>query len=211
MATLALPPAGTWRRPSVIPGFGLALGLTLAYLGLVVLIPLGGLFLTTARMGWADLIGVLADERTIAALRLSFGASLAAALANVVMGTLVAWALVRYDFPGRRLLDAMGRSIQRGYARTNGEVLQLTAGPDAQLAVCDRSPARFAAEVDGVSVIIDGTVFNRKQLGRRTNDAYLVADLYRAHGFRPVGIRPNYYVEENEDAIVMLLELKPGS
>jgi sulfate transport system permease protein len=107
VATLALPPAGAWRRPSVIPGFGLALGLTLTYLSLIVLLPLGALFLRTASMGWASFFQVLTDERTLAALRLSFGASFVAACINVVMGTLVAWALVRYDFPGKRILDAI--------------------------------------------------------------------------------------------------------
>src|SRR3954447_15227077 len=107
MATSAHPPAGTWRHPSVIPGFGLALGLTLAYLGLIVLLPLAGLFARTASLGWTDFWHVATDPRTIAALRLSFGASLIAATLNVVMGTLVAWALVRYDFPGKRLLDAI--------------------------------------------------------------------------------------------------------
>jgi sulfate transport system permease protein len=107
VTALAAPLAGAWRRPSVIPGFGLALGLTLAYLSLVVLIPLAGLFLRSATLGWAELWRMATDERTVAALRLSFGTSLIAAAANVVMGTLVAWALVRYEFPGKRVLDAI--------------------------------------------------------------------------------------------------------
>lgn len=107
MATLAPGLAGTWRRPSVIPGFGLTLGLTLAYMGLVVLIPLAALLLRAATLGWADLWHIATDARTLAALRLSFGASLVAALLNAVMGTLVAWALVRYEFPAKRLLDAI--------------------------------------------------------------------------------------------------------
>jgi sulfate transport system permease protein len=106
MAALTLAVGGI-RRPSVIPGFGLALGFTLAYLGLIVLVPLAGLFLRTASMGWADFWHVATDARTLAALRLSFGASLVAALLNVAMGTLVAWALVRYEFPGKRVVDAM--------------------------------------------------------------------------------------------------------
>ena len=90
-----------------MPGFGVALGLTLAYLSLIVLIPLAALFLRTASLGWSDFLHVLTDRRTLSALRLSFGASLAAALVNVVMGTLIAWALVRYEFPGKRVLDAI--------------------------------------------------------------------------------------------------------
>ncbi|HMR29618.1 MAG TPA: sulfate ABC transporter permease subunit CysT [Geminicoccaceae bacterium] len=106
MATLALG-TGWRRRPAVIPGFGVAMGITLAYLGLIVLVPLAGLFLRSASLGWAALWNVATDGRTLAALRLSFGASLAAGLLNVVMGSLVAWALVRYRFPGKRVVDAM--------------------------------------------------------------------------------------------------------
>lgn len=106
MAALALN-VGWRRQPAVIPGFGVAMGITLAYLGLIVLIPLAGLFLRSASLGWAAFWHVATDGRTLAALRLSFGASLAAGLLNVVMGTLVAWTLVRYSFPGKRVVDAM--------------------------------------------------------------------------------------------------------
>jgi sulfate transport system permease protein len=99
-------PSATLRKPSVIPGFGLAFGLAAAYLGLIVLIPLAGLVLKTATLGWAEFWRIAADPRTIAALRLSFGASFAAALLNLGLGLIVAWTLVRYRFPGRRLLDA---------------------------------------------------------------------------------------------------------
>ena len=105
MASLTLGPE--WRRPAVIPGFGLAMGITIAYLGLIVLIPLAGLFLRSASLGWAAFWHVATDGRTLAALRLSFGASFVAALLNVAMGGLVAWALVRYEFPGKRVIDAV--------------------------------------------------------------------------------------------------------
>ncbi len=95
------------RKPSVIPGFGLALGFTVTYLGLVVLIPLAALFLRSASLGPAEFWRIATDERTLAALRLSFGASLVAALVNVVFGLVLAWVLVRYRFPGRRLVDAV--------------------------------------------------------------------------------------------------------
>ncbi|MBB5754194.1 sulfate ABC transporter permease subunit CysT [Prosthecomicrobium pneumaticum] len=95
------------RKPSVIPGFGLALGFTVTYLGLVVLIPLAALFLRSASLGPAEFWRIATDERTLAALRLSFGASLVAALVNVVFGLILAWVLVRYRFPGRRLVDAV--------------------------------------------------------------------------------------------------------
>lgn len=95
------------KRFNVLPGFGLTMGYTLFYLGLLVLIPIGGLFLRTLQMPWADLWELATDERALAAYRLSFGAALAAALINALFGTILAWVLVRYEFPGRRLVDAM--------------------------------------------------------------------------------------------------------
>ncbi|MCX7348917.1 MAG: sulfate ABC transporter permease subunit CysT [Alphaproteobacteria bacterium] len=94
------------RRPSALPGFGLALGFTLAALGVIVLIPLAALVLRAASIGPADFLAIARDPRTLAALRLSFGAALIAALINTVFGLLVAWVLVRYRFPGRRIIDA---------------------------------------------------------------------------------------------------------
>jgi sulfate transport system permease protein len=108
MTTTAARPAGWhFRRPSVIPGFGLALGFTLAYLTLIILIPLSGLAWRSASLGGGEFWTILTDRRLLLSLRLSFGTSLAAALVNVVFGTLVAWVLVRYRFPGRRIVDAM--------------------------------------------------------------------------------------------------------
>jgi len=95
------------RRRRVIPGFGLSLGITLLWLGLIVLLPLAGLFIKSAGLGWHGLWAVWADPRVLAALRISFGTALAAAAFNALAGTLVAWVLVRYDFPGKRLFDAM--------------------------------------------------------------------------------------------------------
>ena len=94
------------KRPSAIPGFGLALGFTLTYLGLVVLIPLGGLVLKSATLGVAGFLDVVTGPRTLAALRLSFVTALIAASVNAVFGSIIAWVLIRYRFPGRRLLDA---------------------------------------------------------------------------------------------------------
>ncbi len=100
--------AGTqWKKPSVLPGFGLALGFSLVYLALIVLIPLAGLVLRSATLGWADFWLVLSDQRVIHALTVSFGTAFAAALVNVVFGVIVAWVLVRYNFPGKRILDAV--------------------------------------------------------------------------------------------------------
>src|SRR5258707_4332983 len=97
----------TWRRPTVIPGFGITLGLTLAWLAVIVLIPLGALFLQTAELIPAEFIAVITSNRLLNALKLSFGISLLAAFINLVFGTLVVWVLVRYDFPRRRLFDAI--------------------------------------------------------------------------------------------------------
>ena len=94
------------REPSVIPGFGLALGFTIAALSIVVLIPLAALMLRAASIGPSEFWSLATNPRTLAALRLSFGAALIAALVNVVAGMLIAWVLVRYRFPGRRLIDA---------------------------------------------------------------------------------------------------------
>jgi sulfate transport system permease protein len=91
----------------VIPGFGITFGLTLTWLSLIVLIPLAALFLKTASLSLDQFITILTNPRTLNALKLSFGLSLAAATINLVFGTLVVWALVRYDFPGRRIFDAV--------------------------------------------------------------------------------------------------------
>jgi sulfate transport system permease protein len=95
-----------WREPSILPGFGLSLGLTLAWLAAIVLIPLTALVLRPWELGVGGVWRTLTEPRVLASLRLSFGASAAAALVNAPLGLLVAWVLVRYRFPGRRLLDA---------------------------------------------------------------------------------------------------------
>ena len=94
-------------RKRVLPGFGLTVGLTLTYLGLIVLIPLSVLFAKTASLSWPELWTAISAPRAVAAYRLSFGAALAAAVINVAFGLLVAWVLTRYDFPGKRVVDAM--------------------------------------------------------------------------------------------------------
>ncbi len=95
------------RQPSVIPGFGITLGLTLTWLALIVLIPLAGLFIRSAELTPDEFFAVITSRRTVNALTLSFGISLIAACINLVFGTIVVWALVRYEFPLRRLLDAI--------------------------------------------------------------------------------------------------------
>jgi len=97
----------TWKRPSVIPGFGITFGFAMAYLSLIVLIPLGALLVRSASLGWSEYWRLALDPRTLAALRTSFGASLIAATINAVFGLILAWVLVRYRFPGKRLIDSM--------------------------------------------------------------------------------------------------------
>jgi sulfate/thiosulfate transport system permease protein len=95
------------KRFNALPGFSLTLGFTLFYLGAIVLIPLAGLLLRAAELSWGDFWRLATTERALAAYRLTFGASLCAATANAVFGSVLAWVLVRYDFPGRRLVDAI--------------------------------------------------------------------------------------------------------
>jgi len=91
----------------VLPGFGLSLGFTLAYLSLIVLIPLAAVFIKTASLSFGAFWETVSTPRVVATYRLSFGASLLAAAINVVFGVLLAWSLVRYTFPGRKMIDAL--------------------------------------------------------------------------------------------------------
>ena len=91
----------------VLPGFGLTLGYTMVYLSLLVLIPLSAVFIRSLGLGWGHFWDVVTAPRVVASLRLSFGASLIAALINVIFGLVVAWVLVRYSFPFKRLVDAI--------------------------------------------------------------------------------------------------------
>lgn len=97
----------TTRRHSIIPGFGTTLGFTVLYLSLIVLIPLAGLFWKSASMSWAALWETITSARVLAAYRLSFGTSFVAAAINLVFGLVVAWVLVRCEFPGKKVVDAM--------------------------------------------------------------------------------------------------------
>lgn len=96
-----------FRRHSVIPGFGLSFGVTIAWLSLIILIPLAGLVLRSAAIGVDGYLALMSDGRTLAALKTSFGAAFIAALVNVIFGIPIAWALARYRFPGKRVVDAI--------------------------------------------------------------------------------------------------------
>ncbi len=95
------------QRSRVLPGFGLSLGFTLAYVSLIVLIPLSAVFIRSLGIGWDGLWEILTSERILKSLQLSFSAALIAALVNVIFGLLLAWCLVRYSFPGKRIVDAL--------------------------------------------------------------------------------------------------------
>lgn len=95
------------QRSRVLQGFGLSLGFTLAYLSLIVLIPLSAVFIKSLGVGWDGLWEILSSERILKSLQLSFTTALIAALINVIFGFLLAWCLVRYSFPGKRIVDAL--------------------------------------------------------------------------------------------------------
>ncbi|WP_313254222.1 sulfate ABC transporter permease subunit CysT [Stenotrophomonas acidaminiphila] len=107
MAANAAALAPPRRPPRVLPGFGLGMGITLFWLGLIVLVPLAGVFLRAAGLGVDGIWRIWSEPRVLSALRLSFGTAFAAAAFNTLMGTWVAWVFVRYRFPGRRLFDAL--------------------------------------------------------------------------------------------------------
>jgi sulfate transport system permease protein len=94
-------------KQSVIPGFGVTLGFTLAYLGLIVLIPLSAVIWKTTDLTWLQFWEIISEPRVVASLKLSFGASLIAAAVNAVFGMILAWALVRYKFPGKKIVDTL--------------------------------------------------------------------------------------------------------
>ncbi|BBB91903.1 MAG TPA: sulfate ABC transporter permease subunit CysT [Methylomusa anaerophila] len=97
----------SFKKHSILPGFGLTMGFTMMYLGLLVLLPLSTIIIKTAGIGWSQLWDIVTAPRLVASYKLSFGASLIAALINAVFGLLVAWVLVRYTFPGKRIIDGL--------------------------------------------------------------------------------------------------------
>ena len=97
----------SFRKASILPGFGLTLGFTTFFLSVIVLLPLAALTLAAASMHWSDFVHVVLSPRALGSYRLSFGASFLAAAINLVFGLIIAWTLVRYEFPGRNLIDAL--------------------------------------------------------------------------------------------------------
>jgi sulfate/thiosulfate transport system permease protein len=95
------------KKRRVLPGFGLSLGFTTLYLSLLVLIPLSMVFIETSKLGWGEFIEIVTSERVLHSYKISFGTAIAAAAINAVFGLIVAWVLVRYSFPGKRILDAL--------------------------------------------------------------------------------------------------------
>lgn len=105
--TAVMPHHAASRRNPVLPGFHLSLGFTILYLSLIVLIPLSAVFLKTFTMSWEAFWSAVSNERVVASYKLTFGASLIGATFNVVFGGIVAWVLVRYRFPGKKVIDAL--------------------------------------------------------------------------------------------------------
>lgn len=107
MSTPGFAAVGRWRSPSALPGFGISLGFSLFYLSAIVLIPLSALILRPFSLGWSELVSGVSQPRVLHALGLSFGAAAIAAAVNTIFGTIVAWSLLRYEFPFKRLIDAL--------------------------------------------------------------------------------------------------------
>ncbi|MCP1308297.1 sulfate ABC transporter permease subunit CysT [Paenibacillus tyrfis] len=99
--------AKAWKKRSILPGFGLSMGFTVLYLSLIVLFPLSAIFIKSSGMGWEAFWHTITDPRVIASYKVSFGTALGAALVNSVFGFIVAWVLVRYSFPGKKIVDAL--------------------------------------------------------------------------------------------------------
>ncbi|BAB06847.1 sulfate ABC transporter permease subunit CysT [Halalkalibacterium halodurans] len=97
----------SWKNHNILPGFGLSLGFTMMYLGILVLLPLSMVFINTSSMGWQAFWQAITEPRVLASYRLSFGAAIIAASINAVFGLLIAWVLVRYHFPGKRIIDGL--------------------------------------------------------------------------------------------------------
>lgn len=95
------------RRQSVLPGFGLTMGLSVTYMSLIVFLPLSTLFLMTSRLTWEQFWKIVSDDRTLAAYGLSIGGAMIAAVVNTIFGVIIAWVLVRYSFPGKKIMDGL--------------------------------------------------------------------------------------------------------
>lgn len=95
------------RKLSVLPGFGLTMGFSVTYMGLMVFLPLSTLFLMTSRLTWSEFWRIVTDDRTLAAYGLSIGGAMIAAIVNTIFGVIIAWVLVRYSFPGKKIMDGL--------------------------------------------------------------------------------------------------------
>jgi len=95
------------KKHSILPGFGLSLGFTMLYVSLLVLLPLSMIFVNTASMSWSEFWSTVTEPRVVASYKLSFGSAFVAAIINMIFGVLIAWVLVRYSFPGKRIIDGL--------------------------------------------------------------------------------------------------------
>jgi len=208
------PAARRQKRRSVIPGFGITLATTLLWLSLLVLIPLAALFLKTAELSFGQFIAVVSSARVLHAFELSFGLSLAAALGNLVFGSLVVWAIVRYRFPGRRLLDAIVDipfALPTAVAGIALTTLYAESGLDAQ-GTADGAATLFARpfhmailpasgddNLKGKIRRVHGIGPARRieiALGNAASETIIEVDALRAQQWRVgqvVGLRPQHY------------------
>ncbi|MGG3890482.1 sulfate ABC transporter permease subunit CysT [Metabacillus fastidiosus] len=96
-----------FKKHSILPGFGLSLGFTMLYISILIILPLSMIFINTTSLGWEKFFEIVTEPRVVASYKLSFGASFVAASINVIFGVLIAWVLVRYQFPGKRIIDGL--------------------------------------------------------------------------------------------------------
>ncbi|MED4533054.1 sulfate ABC transporter permease subunit CysT [Metabacillus fastidiosus] len=96
-----------FKKHSILPGFGLSLGFTMLYISILIILPLSMIFINTTSLGWEKFFEIVTEPRVVASYKLSFGASFVAACINVIFGVLIAWVLVRYQFPGKRIIDGL--------------------------------------------------------------------------------------------------------
>lgn len=151
--------ASLFRQKSILPGFNLTFGFTLLYLGLIVMIPLAGLAFKTLGMGWADFWATVSDPRVLAAFRVSFTTAFAAAVVNSFFGLVIAWALVRYSFPGHKLIDAMVDLPFALPTAVAGIALTAIYAPDGWIGQYFSAPIAFTPLGIGIALVFVGLPF----------------------------------------------------
>ncbi|MGI9245189.1 MAG: sulfate ABC transporter permease subunit CysT [Steroidobacteraceae bacterium] len=185
--------ASSWfRQPSILPGFGLTLGFTTFFISALVLVPLAALIFRTTSMSWADFVATVFDARALASYRLSFGAALLAASINAVFGFIVAWSLVRYEFPGRRLVDAL---IDLPFAlptAVSGIALATVFSPTGWLGVRLQEAFGLQVAYTWVGVVVALTLIGLPFVVRSVQPALIEAQRDLEEAAETLGARPFY-------------------